>query len=184
MAGASGGSRFAARARALLAAALAVACASGDLRAGDGRYVHRTRGFSVPDVAHADPAWRRSNVPRTQLAYQRAGGAQLSLYSECGRTPTTPQVLARSLLIGLGAYVLRQSGPVAVGAFQGWSQVVDVEQDGQVRRIKTVTLLVALCSYDFLLVAGDDFESLEPGFDAWWSGFDPGVAAPAVEAAP
>jgi hypothetical protein len=174
MAGASGGVRFAALAGALLGAALFAACASGELLARDGRLVHRSAGFSVPDVALADPTWERVRVRRTQLAYERAGGARISLYSECDRTPTTPQVLARSLLIGLGAYVLRQSGPVAAGPLQGWSQVVDVEQDGQVRRIKTVTLLAPRCSYDFLLVAGEDFEALEPGFDAWWSGLEAG----------
>jgi hypothetical protein len=174
MAGGIGAARRAALAGALLGAALFAACASGELLARDGRLVHRSYGFSVPDAALADPAWQRTRVRRTQLAYERAGGARLSLYTECDRTPTTPQVLARSLLIGIGEHVLRQSGPVALGELPGWSQVVDVEQDGQVRRIKTVTLLAPRCSYDFLLVAGEDFEALEPGFDAWWNGFEAG----------
>ena len=88
-------------------------------------------------------------------------------------------MLARSLLIGVDQRVLRQSGPVAVGSLQGWSQVVDVEESGRVRRLKTVTLLAERCSYDFLLIAGDDFEGLEPGFDAWWGGFETGLLIPA-----
>lgn len=164
----------------VLCAAWLGACASGgDLVAANGRYLHRSLGFSMPDPAAADPAWQRTHVRRTQLAWERPGGARLSLYSECDRTPTTPQVLARSLLIGVEQRVLRQSGPVAAGNLQGWSQVVDVEEAGHVRRLKTVTLIAERCSYDFLLIAGDDFESLEPGFDAWWAGFETGLLIPA-----
>lgn len=179
MAGASGTARVAALVGALCAAWLVACAGGGDLVATNGRYQHRYEGFSVPDPAVADPAWRRIKMRRTQLAYEREGGARLSLYSECDRTPTTPQVLARSLLIGVESRVLRQSGPVAVGSWQGWSQIADVEEGGRVRRLKTVTLIAERCNYDFLLIAGDDFEALEPGFDAWWGGFESGVLVPA-----
>ena len=52
------------------------------------------------------------------------------------------------------AHGLRQSGPVAVGAAPGWSQVVDVGED-EARRCasRRVTLVEAGCTVDFLLVA-------------------------------
>ena len=85
---------------------------------------------------------------------------------------------ARALLIGIDEKVLRQSGPVAVRDWQGWSQVLDVQEGARVLRLKTVTLVAEACSFDFVLVAGDDFEALETGFDAWWAGFQYGELAP------
>jgi hypothetical protein len=96
----------------------------------------------------------------------------MSAQSECGRKPPSPQVQARSLLIGVGTRVLRQSGPVAVGTTEGWSQVLDVEEEARVLRLKTVTLVTADCTVDFMLIAGDEFESVEPGFDRWWQSFE------------
>lgn len=161
---------------ALALAALCVGCAS-DLVLVDGRFVQREHGFAFAEPAQ--PPWRRIEVEGTLVAYTRPGGALMSVQSECGRRPPSPQIQARSLLIGLSSKRVRQSAPVAVGPWQGWSQSVDVgEEGGPLRRMKSVTLVAEDCTVDFVLVAGDDFESLEPGFDAWWQSFEHGVALP------
>jgi hypothetical protein len=179
MAGGAGAAGIAALASVLLCTALAAGCAADGVWApSQDRLVHRRQGFSVPDPARADAAWRRVEVERAALAYARDGGARLSLHSECDRVPPAPQVLARALLIGIDEKVLRQSGPVAVRDWQGWSQVLDVQEGARVLRLKTVTLVAEACSFDFVLVAGDDFEALETGFDAWWAGFLYGELAP------
>jgi hypothetical protein len=151
-------------------------CAGG-LAQADGRLVDPVHGFSFSLPPPADPAWRGAKVAGTLAAYERAGGARMSVQSECERKPPGPQVQARNLLIGVSPYVIRQAGPVAAGDVPGWSQVVDVGDEGRVRRLRTVTLVTADCTVDFLLVAGDDFESAQPSFEAWWKSFEAGAAA-------
>jgi len=153
-------------------------CASDPALAG-GRFVDPAHGFAFAVPEPGEPPWRPIRVDRTLVAYTRAGGARISAQSECGRNPPRPQVQARSLLIDVGPRVLRQSGPVAVGSTEGWSQVLDVEEGARVLRLKTVTLVTRECTVDFLLIAGDDFETAEPGFDAWWQTFETTAVAPA-----
>jgi hypothetical protein len=163
---------------ALLGLGLFAGCA-GDAALAGGRYVDPERRFAFSLPEPGEPPWRRIEVERTLVAWTRVGGARMSAQAECGRRPPSPQVLARSLLIGVGPRVLRQSGPVAVGEIQGWSQVLDVQEGERVVRLKSVTLVAGECTLDFLLVAGDDFEAAEPGFDAWWQSLEaPAPAAP------
>ena len=165
---------------ALLGVGLCGGCASDPALAG-GRFVDPEHGFAFAALEPGEPPWHPARVDQTLVAYTRPGGARASAQSECGRTPPRPQVQARSLLIGVGPRVLRQSGPVAVGSTEGWSQVLDVEEGARVLRLKTVTLVTEACTVDFLLIAGDDFEDAERGFDAWWQSFEAVAAAPAGE---
>jgi hypothetical protein len=165
-------------AAALVGAGLALGCA-GALVFEGGRYVHPEHGFAFAAPAPGQPPWERSEVENTLAAWTRPGGARLSVQSECGRRPPSPQVLARSLLIGVSAKVLRQSGPVAVGPWAGWSQVVDVGEDpARALHLKSVTLVAEECTVDFVLVARDDFAALEPDFDRWWQSFEYPAARP------
>jgi len=167
---------FARLAAALLGAALVSGCAS-DLLFANGRYLQRKQGFSFAAPTPDQPPWKPTRVEHTLAAWTRPGGARLAVLSECGRNPPSPQVLARSLWIGVEATVLRQSGPVAVGAFHGWSQIVDVGQDpARALHMKAVTLVAEECTVDFVLLARDDFASLEPDFDRWWQSFERPVA--------
>ena len=38
-------------------------------------------------------------------------------------------------------------------------------------RIKTVTLVLDDCSFDWILVAAGPFEAAEAAFDDWWASF-------------
>ena len=154
-----------------------VGCAK-DLLWRDGRAVHPELGFSV--AAPADTQlWQPIVVDGSWLAYRHESGSHMSLQTRCFRRFLNAQLRARHLLIGVEPRELRQSGPVAVGAIGGWSQVVDVGGRAPVR-VKTVTLLVEECAYDWVLTSRDDFDALEPSFDAWWQSFarerDPGAS--------
>ena len=162
---------------ALALAGLGVGCA-GPLVYSNGRFLLREQGFSFADPAAGGLPWKRVEQDHALVAFVRPGGARMSAQAECGRKPQSPQLLARGLLIGVAPLRLRQSGPVAVGPWPGWSQVADVDVEGRERHLKTVTLVAEGCTVDFLLVAGDDFESVEPGFDGWWKSFDAGGTAP------
>lgn len=169
---------FATLGAALLGAGLAQGCA-GDLVFAGGRFVQREQRFAFAAPPPAEPPWTRARVEHTLAAWTRPSGARLAVLSECGRKPPSPQVLARSLWIGVQATALRQSGPVAVGAIGGWSQVVDVGEDPtRVLHMKTVTLVAEECTVDFVLLARDDFAALEPDFDRWWQSFESPVAPP------
>lgn len=165
---------------ALAGVGVCVGCAS-DLALVGGRLVHRKYGFSVAEPAPGSPPWKRIEVGHTLAAWERPGGARISLQAECGREPPMPQVQARSLLIGVEKKALRQSGPVGVGPWPGWSQIVEVGDERRTLQLKTVTLVAEDCTVDFLLLAGEDFESAEPVFDAWWQSFE--KAASPLEAA-
>ena len=165
---------------ALALAGLGVGCAN-PLVYSNGRFLSRQYGFSFAEPA-GEPPWKRVDQDHALVAFVRPGGARMSAQSECGGAPQqSPQLLARSLLIGVAPLHLRQSGPVAVGPWAGWSQRADLEVDGRERHLKTVTLVAERCIVDFLLLAGDDFEAAEPGFDGWWQSFESaGAAAPGV----
>jgi hypothetical protein len=162
-------------------AGLVLACAGDPLLVQNGRLVHRKYGFSFAEPATGSSPWRRIEVDHALVAWERAGGARLTVQSECGRHPPGPQVQARSLLIGIDQKELRQSGPVAVGPWPGWSQVLDVGGDAQPLHLKTVTVVANGCTVDFLLLAGDDFDTAEASFDPWWQSFE--MADPPPEAA-
>jgi hypothetical protein len=156
-----------------LAAALALVLMSGcasDLWLRDGRAVHRELDFSVA-LPPADE-WERVQVEGAWLAYRHRSGAHMSLQTRCFRRYLNAQLRARHLLIGVAPRELLQSGPAAVGSVGGWTQVVAVGEDPVRVRLKTVTLLVEDCAYDWLLTARDDFDAREPGFDAWWQSFE------------
>ena len=158
-------------AAALVGALLSIACAS-DLVLVDGRYVQRKYGLSFAEPEPGTPPWRRVGLDDTLVAWERPGGARMTVQAECQRKPASPQVQARSLLIGVERKTLRQSGPVMIGPWPGWSQLFDVGEPEQPLHLKTVTVVAQDCTVDFLLLAGDDFDAAEPGFDAWWKSFE------------
>jgi hypothetical protein len=167
-------------AAALVGALLSVACAS-DLVLVNGRYVQRKYGLSFAEPEPGTPPWKRVDLDDTLVAWERPSGARMTVQAECHRKPPSPQVQARSLVIGVERKSLLQSGPVAVGPWPAWSQEFDVGEPQRALHLKTVTVVAQDCTVDFLLMAGDDFEAAEPGFDAWWKSFEK-IGAPAETA--
>lgn len=170
-----GGARRAGLARvalagALLGSSLALGCAGETLVTRDGRLRSERDQFSVDTPAR--PPWTPISVDGALAAFRAPGPAFMSVQSRCGRPLASPQIMARHLEIGLPERMLRQSGPVGVGDWQGWSQVFDTLEEGAVVRLKTVTLVAGDCTFDWILSARAGFEDVEPSFDAWWRSFE------------
>ena len=145
-------------------------CASGPLVETERGFRHARHDYRVGLPPSAEPPWRRVRVEGSILAYGRPGPIRMTLSSRCGLPLTTPEVLARHLRIGIPAHTVREQGPVTAGDLSGWQQVFDVEGNGAVVRVKTVTFVVEPCVLDWTLSArgGRGFEAAERDFDAWW----------------
>jgi hypothetical protein len=170
-----GGTRRARRARAtwagvLLAVPALWGCAAANpLVPVEGGFRNPRHGYQVG--VPADPSWQRDEVEGSLLAFHhRSGSVRMTFSSRCGEPITRPDLLARHLRIGIPANVVRESGPVEIGALAGWQQVFDVDAARGAVRMKTVTFPVNGCALDWLLIArdADGFESAEAEFDAWW----------------
>lgn len=159
-----------------LVALVIVSCATGPIAVDADRYAHHRLGYAIdrPDVAPG--RWERFRHPGADLAFTRplaAGNdATMILMSECGRSQAGPGVLARQLLIGVGSRTPLASGPVEWNGQAGWSQTLEVEEEGQRVRVKSVTLPAGKCTFDWVLVARGDFEESESEFDRWWRTFE------------
>ena len=159
---------------------LLLGCAGGALVVDGGRLVHAGHGFSV-DVPERPP-WKPVSVDHAVAAFRSGRSAHMSLQSGCGRPVAAPRIMARHLVIGLPERTLRQSGPVSVGDWPGWFQVLDTLHGEAAVRVKTVTLVAGRCTFDWILSARSGFEMAEPSFDAWWRSFE-FTATPAARAA-
>ncbi len=179
-----GGARRARRARATWASVVLVVpvlwgCAAANpLVPTDGGFVNPRHGYRLGAPPAADPPWRHESVDGSLLAYERsdagepqpAGLARMTFSSRCGGPLARPEYLARHLRIGIPAYVVREAGPVELGALTGWQAVFDADAAGGAVRVKTVTFAANGCALDWVLVARDAsaFEQAESDFEAWW----------------
>jgi hypothetical protein len=105
------------------------------------------------------------------LAFRRPGPEALSLQSRCGRPVAEPVFMARHLMYGLPERTLVAAGPIQVDGRDAWTQTLDTVQEGVSVRVKTVTLVAADCSFDWILMTAADFEPAEQAFDSWWGSF-------------
>ncbi len=149
---------------AALLAVLTAGCASSVTRV-DGVFQHRRHGYAI--AAPAD-AWRQVKVAHATLAFARGDAESMSLKSRCGRPVARAELMARHLLIRLKPRDVIASRPIQVAGRSGWLQVVDTAVEGRPVRLKTVTLVVGDCSFDWVLASSGNFESAEAEFDAWW----------------
>jgi hypothetical protein len=165
------------RARASWAGALILltfvwGCASASpLTPVDGGYRNARHGYRIAVPPAGDPPWQPDEVEGSLLAFHRPGSARMTFSSRCGEPITRPDLLARHLRIGIPANVVREAGPVEIGALSGWLQVFDADAARGAVRVKTVTFTANGCALDWVLIARDTdgFERAEPDFDAWWS---------------
>jgi hypothetical protein len=145
--------------------------ASNPLTAADGGYRNARHGYRLGVPPAGEPPWEPQKVEGSLLAFHRTGVAWMTFSSRCGEPITRPELLARHLRIGIPANVVRESGPVELGALSGWQQVFDADAAHGAVRVKTVTFAANGCAFDWVLVARESggFENAEPDFDAWWA---------------
>jgi hypothetical protein len=149
---------------------LFLACAS-DLVAVGGGYRDRRLGYTIGSPEGASGGWQRVAVDGAALAFRRSGPDTMILQTHCGGPVADPALMARQLVIGVRDRTLRQAGPVAIDTHPGWSQTFDTLQEGVAVRVKTVTLVVDDCTFDWVLASAGSFESAEVAFDAWTRSF-------------
>lgn len=110
-------------------------------------------------------------VEQATMAFKRGEAESMSLKSRCGRPVARAELMARHLLIGLKPRNVVESQAVSLDGRSGWVQVVDTAVDGKPVRLKTVTLVVGDCSFDWVLATSSDPIGAEAEFDAWWQSF-------------
>ena len=159
------------------------ACAK-DLIQEDGRWVHRSRGFSIADPtrsAASGARWSAVPVEGSVLSFRESGGASMSLVQQCGVLPDDLRLLARELLIGLDEREIIEEGPVSVGGAPGWRIAARARHEGRAVRLRAVTRRLGPCSVDFLLIAPQQSPDLEADFQGWWGSFRASSAARGAE---
>lgn len=159
--------------RVLLAGLLGVGCASA-ITAVEGGYRNRALDFRIAAPAGPGPAWERVDVDEAALSFERGAPGRrdsLSLLSRCGRPVARAELMARHLVIGLEERHVLVAGPVGVAGRSGWTQTFDTVRQGVPVRIKTLTLVVGDCTFDWILAAAGPFSPAEAAFDAWWASF-------------
>jgi hypothetical protein len=152
---------------ALVLALLLLACAR-DLIAERGGWRSVREGFWI---GNPGAGWERFDLEGADLAFRQDKSETMSLQARCGRPVTSPQIMARHLMIGIPERTLRQAGPVLVAGRSGWTQTFDARLEGRTVRIQTVTLVTSNCAYDLMLVAAGDPDPALRAFEAWVEGF-------------
>ena len=153
------------------AALIGAACASSPMLRIEGGYRHRRHDYTIAEPGGPGGAWQRVRAGGAALAFRRSGPETVSLQSSCGRPVAKPFFMARHLLIGLPEHTLVAAGPILVDGRDAWSQTFDMVQEGGSVRFKTVTLVAADCTFDWILTTAGPFEPAEEAFDAWWGSF-------------
>lgn len=154
--------------RAALGLTLLLAACARDLVAENGGWRSTRGGYWIEAPG---PDWQRFELEGAALAFRRGGTETLSLQTRCGRSLSTPQIMARHLMIGIPERTLRQAGPAQVAGHAAWTQTFDARLEGRTVRVQTVTLLAAGCAYDFLMVASGETEPVARVFESWVESF-------------
>ena len=152
--------------------------------------MNRTSGYriGVPEAVDG-VGWERQSIDGAALSFRlaeppRDGGATIvSMLAACRDIAVAPQIQARNLRIGVGRTRTFFSGPTAHLGHLGWAQAFEAELRGQTVVVEAVTLVVGLCTYDWILVTPRESKALARAFQGWWTGFRPGPPeTPAVGA--
>jgi hypothetical protein len=149
---------------------LIAGCASHLARTEDG-YRHTRHHYTIGVPRAPGATWERTEIDGAWIGFRRPGPQTVSMQSRCGRPVAHSAIMARTLVLGIRERTLRQAGPIVVAGRSGWSQTFDTRSDGVAVRVKTVTVVIDGCTYDWTLVAVGDFAPAERAFDAWWGTF-------------
>jgi len=153
------------------AALIGSACASNPVSKTEEGFRNRRHDYTIAKPDGPGGVWQRISLDGAELAFRRPGPESMSLQSRCGRPVAAPIFMARHLVIGLPERTLVAAGPTQVAGRDAWTQTFDTVQGGAPVRVKTVTLVAADCSFDWILATGGAFEPAEQAFDAWWASF-------------
>jgi hypothetical protein len=154
-----------------VAGVLLVACATPVTRDAE-RWRAREGGVSVADLATLEPAWQRVTSAGALLAFRTAAGARAAWVRQCRGASAPARAEAHALLVRLDGAQVEREGAVELARREAWSVVASALEGGRRVTVKSVTRVSARgCTDDFLLVAPQDFATLEPGFDRWWASF-------------
>ena len=149
---------------------LVAGCASDLARTEDG-YRNTRHHYTIGVPRGPGAPWERVEIDGAWIGFRRPGPQTVSMQSRCGRPVAHPAIMARNLVLGIPERSLRQAGPIVVAGQNGWSQTFDTRSDGVAVRVKTVTVVIDGCTYDWTLAAVGDFAPAERAFDAWWGTF-------------
>lgn len=146
------------------------ACAQ-PMRLESDRYRLEGQGLSL--AAPGGALWQRVELEGADLAFRDDGNATLGFAVVCGRPQTRPELMSRHLMIGLGSRHVIAAGAAVWQGREVWQQYFDASAQGSALRGKTVTLLAAGCSLDWVLLSRPEiFAGHEALFDAWWQSLD------------
>lgn len=153
-----------------------VGCAGAIATEGEGReatFEHRNLGYRIAAPLGAG-GWLRVGVDGTDLAFRSDDGSTLSLLSDCAPTRSSPQLLARNLLIGFDDRQVLRSAPTEIHAAHGWWQSVRARDEGKLFYLESVTLKTDECVFDWVLVSPHPVEDTEweSTFEQWLLTFD------------
>jgi len=150
--------------------ALAAGCA-GSLTKTDDGWRNARHGYTIARPGGANGDWHRIDVEGAVLAFQRSPGETVSMQTRCGRPVASAELMARHLVIGFRDRRLVAAGPIVVDGRGGWAQAFDTASGERTVRVKTVTLVVGDCAFDWILAVRGPMGSVEQAFDAWWQSF-------------
>lgn len=161
----------------LLALGGSVSCASTGIESGV--YTHPEIGYSIPEpdrvADEASPAWRRTRVEGTDIAYRAPDESYLAVSSHCDEKEVRPGVLARQLLVGLKNRELTMRKEFEFAGGRAFAQRVEsTDEAGRVIHTRTITLVRGGCVVDWVLVTRNLDTSVAGSFESWWQAFDPG----------
>jgi hypothetical protein len=142
------------------------------------RYLVPGHASSIEAPGGEGAVWRLEQVPGAALTFRgevatTAAQASMSLLERCAGAAPKPRVAARQLLIGLADRDVHEDRAVEVAGFRGWLQALDASDAAGRVHLRTVTVIDANCSLDWVLVAPPESRALDAPFDAWWSSWRP-----------
>jgi hypothetical protein len=159
----------------VLAAALALGCASGGGgRWREGRFSDPELGGSLPDLATLEPGWSAEPAPDATLAFRHLDGSRASWLRECRGARVSPKALSRALWIALPGGVIEESAARDVAGLAGWEHAGRAQQGATGVRIATIARVAKRCEDSFLLVVPHAELHHREAFEAWVGAFADG----------